>query len=274
MPTKPTVLITGAAGGLGRAVVEKFLDEGWEVIATDLRANGFDTRTEGLTTLKLDVTDSLQVETVRDRVEREYDRLDVLINAAGILDFFPLSEAPPEWLKRSFDINAFGPVAMIRAFLPLLIKSGGRVINISSESVRFPGAFQPYQPSKMALEGLHRTLRQELSLKGVKMIVIRPGAIDTGMTASVLQIKNPVKESLYLREFDVFASMAAKFVGRKTSPEKVAKLIYRAASAKSPRYYYHINHSVLLTFLSKLPQRFQDRMTLRMFKKRMNQESY
>ncbi len=269
--TKPAVLVTGAAGGLGRAVVRKFLHEGWRVVAADIRDIGMGDRTEDLLSLYLDVTDVKQIEAVKDRLATGLGRLDILVNAAGMIDFYPLSEADPGRLKKIFDVNTFGPVAMIRAFLPLLIETSGRVINISSESVKFPGAFQPYQPSKIALEALHRTLRQELYLKGVRMIAIRPGAIDTDMTTGVFAMKRPGERSLFRREFDVFAEQAKKFIGHKTSPEKVAKMIYKAATAKNPRYYYHINHSILLTFLSKMPGRFLDRMTARMFGKKKSE---
>ncbi len=268
MNKKPTVLITGAAGGLGQAVVEKFLNEDWRVAACDIRDIKKNPNAENLLPLRFDVTDMKQIESVKEHIKSTLGEVDVLINAAGILDFYPLSEVPPERLKTIFNVNTFGPVAMIRAFLPLLIKSKGRVINISSESVKFTGAFQPYQPSKIALEALHKTLRQELHLKGVKMVIVRPGAIDTEMTAAVRRIENPVENSLYHREFEVFKSRAREFIDRKISPGKVAELIYKAASVKKPRYYYHINHSMRLALISKLPERLLDRMTAWMFGKK------
>jgi NAD(P)-dependent dehydrogenase (short-subunit alcohol dehydrogenase family) len=268
MSVTPIVLITGAAGGLGRAVVKKFLTEGWAVIAADVREIIAESATKDFLALKLDVTDMAQIESARNRIKSDFGRMDVLVNAAGILDFYPLSEAEPDLLKSIFDVNTFGPVSMIRAFLPFLIESKGRVINISSESIKFPGAFQPYQASKLALEALHKALRQELFLKGVKMIAIRPGAIDTEMTAGVSKATSPVRDSIYENEFGVFASEAAKFIGKKMSPKKVAYLIFKAATVPKPRYYYQINHSVRLTLLSMLPEKVLDRLTRILYQKK------
>lgn len=268
MSETPTVLITGAAGGLGRAVVKKFLTEGWKVIAADVHEVKTESATKDFLALKLDVTDILQIELARNRIKSDFGRMDVLVNAAGILDFYPLSEVEPDLLKSIFDVNTFGPVSMIRVFLPLLIESKGRVINISSESIKFTGAFQPYQASKLALEALHKTLRQELYLKGVKMIAIRPGAIDTDMTAGVSKVTSPVRDSIYENEFSVFAAEAAKFIGKKTSPEKVAHLIFKAATTPKPRYYYQINHSVRLALMSMFPEKVLDRLMRILYKKK------
>jgi NAD(P)-dependent dehydrogenase (short-subunit alcohol dehydrogenase family) len=179
--SKKVVLITGAGRGLGRAIAEAFYNDGFDVIATDIDLGLFSDikDKEHFTCIKLDVTSENDVRHCAEIVSGKFGKLDVLISNAGIVDFYPVSEAGSERLKKIFDVNVFGLPDLTKYFLPLLINSSGRLIVISSESYKVPSPFQPYAVSKQALESLYKAIKIELSVKGVRSILIRPGAIKT-----------------------------------------------------------------------------------------------
>ena len=178
MEHKPCVLITGAANGLGKALASTFAENGFQVFAGDIAFSDANEH-ENILQLSLDITDNESIQTALLEIQNKTDQLAILINNAGISDNFPISESDPEMVFDMLNINTMGSLRVVHHFLPLLLKAKGKIITISSESVRIPGAFQPYQVSKIALEGIHKTLRQELLIKGVRMIIIRPGAINT-----------------------------------------------------------------------------------------------
>jgi NAD(P)-dependent dehydrogenase (short-subunit alcohol dehydrogenase family) len=253
---KRAILITGAGRGLGRAVAELFAERGYYVIATDINEsylNGLDGAGKFLK-IRMDVTDPGSVKEAYESVKQQTVKLSVLVNNAGIHDFFPLSEADITLTKHIFDINTFGPCLVVRTFLPLLTRDKARVINISSESVRLPALFQPYQITKIALEACTTTIRQELALKGVRVILIRAGAMKTGLLNGVSRITNPVKDSVFKEEFDRFAAMALAMVPKAVAPLKVAQVILKAAESKHPRHLYNINISLSVKILSCIPR--------------------
>src|SRR5690625_4606866 len=156
MPNTPVVLVTGAGKGLGRAICKRFHAGGYTVIATD-RDTGLLADMDGrdrFIAMELDVTDTAQAHAVAGQVEKQCNRLDVLVNCAGIIGFFPLAEMPPDELIQHFQINTFGALRLTHACLDLLAHSKGRVVNISSESFRLRTPFQVYQSTKLALEGI------------------------------------------------------------------------------------------------------------------------
>jgi NAD(P)-dependent dehydrogenase (short-subunit alcohol dehydrogenase family) len=150
---------------------------------------------------------------------------------------------------------------MIHYFLPLLLKAKGRIITVSSDSIAIPGAFQPYQCSKIALEGLHKALRQELLIKGIRMCSVRPGAINTPLLGKVTD-NNPDDYLLYQKEFRKFRNIAPRFFGRIVSPERVAARIFRISRKKHLPYVCRINHDPIRTLVGILPEKLRDYLVL------------
>jgi NAD(P)-dependent dehydrogenase (short-subunit alcohol dehydrogenase family) len=170
-------LVTGAAGGLGTGICRALRAAGFDVVATDRSA---DLLAEvaglpGYRVLPLDVTDTASAR----RVAAQLECVDVLVNNAGIIDYFPVVETDPDTIARHFQVNTLGALRTTHACLDLLAASRGRVINITSESYRFRSPFQIYQTTKLALEGLSDVLRRELAPLGVQVATVRSGAIDT-----------------------------------------------------------------------------------------------
>lgn len=261
-----TVLITGAAGGLGAATAKLFLDSGFRVISTDLVYPAVADHRPASEFLEfpVDVRSDGSVVGLRQQLSERDISVDILINNAGIFELYPLTEIVEERFIHILNTNTLGAFRMVRTFLPDLIKNKGRVVQISSESVRIPGLFQPYQVTKIALEAYSRSVRQELALKDIGLAVVRPGAIRTGLYKPLDAYENPVVGSVFKDEFKIFAKKTTQFLWRISKPEKVARLVFRAATSKKPKYIYQINNNPLLIFLSYLPQRLIDRMVLRM----------
>ena len=259
-----TVLITGSARGLGLATAELFHQKGFRVVATDVSYMVVKDHRPAKEWVELpnDITSADEVEKLAGTLKEMGITIDVLVNNAGKYDIYPLVETDSRRVEEMISNNALGSLRMIRAFLPDLVGSGGRVIQVSSESVRFPGLFQPYQISKITLEALSRSVRQELALKGVKMAIIRPGAIRTEFYSHLWQKTNSQESASFGEEFAVFHRNTVRFIGKVATPQQVARVIYKAANAGKPKYIYRINNNPLLTVLSLLPDRWIDRLVI------------
>ena len=132
------------------------------------------------------MTDPEQIAQAAERIAKEGGRLDALVNNAGIAIGGPLELIAEEDLRRQFDVNLFGHVAMTQALLPALIESRGTVVNITSVGGKVAmAAYGPYAGSKFALEAVSDALRREVEPLGVKVVVVEPGAVTTEMSGGV-----------------------------------------------------------------------------------------
>ena len=266
---KQAILITGAAGGLGQAIVKAALDIFPEmiIVAGDIVPD-FDSLFEDtrILSMNLDVTDEASIAAGRKLFEEKGINVWGLVNNAGVSDFFPVSEKNKADLEKIFAINTFGPLNMVRCFLSHLIETKGRVVQISSESVRLPAAFHPYAASKIAQEALSVSLRNELALKGVKLSIIRPGAINTPFLADLNNMTERIGDSIYKDHLQKFASKAPKEIHNITSPEKVAAVIMKALLKKKPKRYYRVNNNPKLRIAQLLPHRWKDYFMQKMIK--------
>lgn len=178
------VLITGAAGGLGRGLVDGFAASGWRVIAASHRHSDRE-ESDAVWPVQLDVTDRLQIENVVSRGFARFGRLDALINNAGITDdqlFFQMEDAA--WL-RVFDVNLKGAFRCSQAVIRLMLKQReGHIINVSSHSARIGHAGQAaYASSKAGLIGLTQSMARESGSRNVRVNAVLPGVLPTAMTA-------------------------------------------------------------------------------------------
>jgi NAD(P)-dependent dehydrogenase (short-subunit alcohol dehydrogenase family) len=262
------VFISGAAGGLGKVLVREYSAIGYRVIAADIESTGLSefSSSENVFTIKLDVTDLEQVKSLVKEQEIDRKGLDVLVCLAGIYDTYPVTEADPDLFKNIMAVNLLGTASLVQCFLKPLIRNKGRVIVVSSESYRIQAMFQPYMISKAALEAFCRTARQELALKGVKLVVMRPGAIRTPLLNWMSAPVDPGKYPVFDQELKISWKMSIKMVGTITSPEKVAGKILRASTVSVPKRIYRINNSPVLTLFSFLPAGIIDRLIIRMFR--------
>jgi NAD(P)-dependent dehydrogenase (short-subunit alcohol dehydrogenase family) len=258
----PVALVTGAGGGLGSATCRALRAAGFDVIATDRSRDlvAAFAEQDGYTVLALDVTDTAAAIDAAAEVRSTHGRLDVLVNNAGMIGYFPTVEMDPELVIRHFQVNTFGALRTVHAFLDLLVESRGRVVNVTSESYRFRNPFQIYQTTKLALEGLSDVQRRELAGLGVHVSTIRPGAIRTELFTAMAHIENPVTDSRLAKPFARFARLLAKHPpGKVSEPADVAALIVRAATEAKPRPHYEINNMRRLKLAAALPTSVTDR---------------
>jgi NAD(P)-dependent dehydrogenase (short-subunit alcohol dehydrogenase family) len=171
-----TVLVTGANRGVGEALVKEALNRGAKRVFAGTRVALTNTNPR-VTALTLDVTNASQIRRAVDEVAA----LDVLINNAGIGILDDLTD--PDVIQKHLDVNLLGLVKVTQAFLPLLIRSKGAIVNILSVTSVAPYPIFPgYSISKAAALSLTQSLRALLKRQGVGVHAVMPGSIDTDMT--------------------------------------------------------------------------------------------
>ena len=252
-----TVLLTGAAGGMGYAAAKRLAGEGCRVFALDIREPE---PIPGLTFIKTDLTDEASVLAAAARIEESGAKLDCIINMAGMYDLDSLVETDEQALLRIFNVNLFSVFRVNKAFLPLLAEKG-RIIITSSElapldPLPFTGV---YAVTKAAVEKYAYSLRMELQLLGYSVILIRPGAVKTGLLdVSTKRLDEfCANTKLYSCNAERFRRIVDSVEARNIPPEAIAALTSRILRAKRPKYVYKINRNPLLLIFNALPDRLQ-----------------
>jgi len=190
-----TVLVTGAASGMGRATADVFAAEGANVAVTDFNAEGAETVSEGIKAKggsarawKLDVGDKGEIERVVAEIAEHFGGLDAIVNNAGIAGFLPVDDEGYDALfERMLSVCLTAHQRIIRAALPHLRKSSSpRIVNIAStEALGATALDSPYSAAKAGVTGLTRALAVELGKEGITVNCICPGPILTGMTKDI-----------------------------------------------------------------------------------------
>jgi len=265
-----TVLITGCSSGIGRITAEIFHRKGWRVYATARNPDDVSELAEkGMATPALDVTDDGQVREVADEMIEEEGRVDVLVNNAGYGQMGAIEDVPVERVEHQFDVNVYGPHRLTRAVLPQMREQGdGTVVNISSVAGQLsaPG-MGVYSGSKHALEAMTDALRAEVDGFGIDAVLVEPGPVKTSFNEradSELEglETTDVYEDLY-EAVEEFEEDAENRLG--VGPEKVARTIYKAASAKDPKARYTVTLSFRMMRLGRnVPAKWRDRVYRRM----------
>lgn len=264
-----TVFISGAAGGLGKVLVKEYTGQGFKVIAADIDISGLSgfAGSENVVSVKLDVTDTEQLEHLPKDFGLDQTGLDMLVCLAGIYDTYPVTEADPSFFKKIIDVNLHGVASLVRCFLKPLIRNKGRVIVVSSESYKIQALFQPYMVSKAALESYCRAARQELALKGVRMVVIRPGAIRTPLLRWMESTgDHEGKYPVFKEEMRKSRHLSLRMVGKISNPEEVSSKILLASIARRPKRIYRVKNNMLLSIMALLPAAILDRIIVRKFR--------
>ena len=250
----PDVVITGASSGIGFAACRVLTRRGFRVFAgVRTTADAERLREElgkRLVPLIFDVTDPDSVNQVAAAVNKMLgkQRLLGLVNNAGIAVLGPLAYLPLERFRLQLEVNLLGVHAVTQAFLPLLgtepslIGEPGRVVNISSISGRLAMPFAgAYAASKFGLEGYSDSLRRELMLFGIKVILVEPRAVATPIWEQAQKIVvQQFVNTPYHRSLRRFAEQAKREAKASLAPEKVGELIGHALTTSRPRDRYLI----------------------------------
>ncbi|WP_019240658.1 MULTISPECIES: glucose 1-dehydrogenase [Bacillus] len=179
------VIITGAAGGMGREIVKQFLEEGAKIVAADLRFPHEIVDNEKIIIyVETDITNQRQVETLVERAMKHFGRIDVVLNAAGIAQSAtPIEEVSNETWEKIFAINTTSCFLISRAVVPIMKKQGdGAFINIASISALRPRpGLNAYVASKGATIAYSQALAIELAENNIRVNIINPGPSETSM---------------------------------------------------------------------------------------------
>jgi NAD(P)-dependent dehydrogenase (short-subunit alcohol dehydrogenase family) len=271
MPEK-VVIVTGASSGFGLLTSIESAEAGFCVVASmrDLsrRANLDQAATAaGIASLDvraLDVTRFDEISAFVDDVIRDYGRIDVLVNNAGFAVGGFAEDIRLEELRLQFETNFFAAVAMTKAVLPIMRKQrSGHIIQISSiAGLQGSVSVSSYSASKHALEGWSESLRLEVRSLGIKVVLVEPGAFDTGIwTGGARMGADAVKKTSPNHQRSLRMRTAIQKLP-KADPIEVARAIVRIAQDPNPKLRYLVGRDakIQLTLKRLLPWKTYEKM--------------
>ncbi|MBG4486780.1 oxidoreductase [Pseudomonas aeruginosa] len=240
MSFRKTLLITGASSGFGQALAREALDAGHRVVGT-VRSEEARSALEAVAPGQafgrlLDVTDLAAIEPTVAAIERDIGPLDVLVNSAGYGHEGILEESPLAEMRRQFEVNLFGAVAMIQAVLPYMRRRRrGHILNITSMGgyITMPGIAY-YCGSKFALEGVSEALGKEVAGLGIAVTAVAPGSFRTDWAGRSM-VRSPRTIADYAALFDPVRQARQEKSGKQPgAPRKAARAMLQAIDAENP----------------------------------------
>jgi len=281
MKENPSVVITGASSGIGRAAVKRMSGAGWRVFAGVRReADGQKLVEESgnrVEPVLMDVSDAGAVAQAAAFVQERLGGAGLagLVNNAGIGVTGPLEYLPAAELRRQFEVNVFGLLSVTQAFLPAIRTARGRIVNVGSIGDRFTMPFGgPLCASKHAVASLNDALRQELYPFGIFVSLIEPASIRTDAVGKLaeenrerLARMSPEARARYGESFEKFTRKAVEQEEVGSPPSVVADAICRALTERRPkaRYLCGKGARLLATMAWLLPEGVFDRVRGRLF---------
>lgn len=270
-----SVVVTGSSTGIGWGIAKTLVAKGFRVFGSVRKAADGERLTKefgpNFIPLIFDVTDSTAVSKAADQVAATLggETLFGLVNNAGIAVAGPLLYLKLDEFRQQIEVNVTGQLIVTQAFAPLLgadrSRKGapGRIVMISSGGGRNASPFLgPYSASKFALEGLSESLRRELMIFGIDVIVIAPGAVatpiwDKAETVDVQQYANTAYAKPLSTVKDVMLALGRSGL----PPEKLGEAVHIALTAKNPKTRYRVTPQPVQDFLQlALPKRLVDRL--------------
>ena len=204
-----------------------------------------------LQVIQLDVNDDASIRNRIKRIERENERIDVLINNAGYGLVGAFEDLSVEEIKSQFETNFFGVIRLTQQVLPIMRKQkSGTIVNVSSGAGRigFPG-MSAYVSSKFALEGLSESMSYELEPFGIRVIIIEPSVIRTNFKKNSVMSKKSLDNSSISPYSSIIQKMDASIssiVEHATPPEEVAKAILHSVISNNPELRYLVGNDIIM----------------------------
>lgn len=258
MNEQKDILVTGCCGGMGSAICKKLIEQNYRVFGIDKSITS--KNSEIFFQYECDVTSIESIKNTFNKIKEKTNSLFAIIHTSGVYDLDSLIEIDEERFNKIFQVNLFGVYRVNKEFFPLL-KNKSRIVITTSElapldPLPFTGL---YGITKTALEKYAFSLRMELQLLGMEVVVIRPGAVKTSLlnastTALDKFIENTKNYSCNAIRFKkIVDSVEAKNI----LPEKIAQKVLISISCKKPKFIYNINRNPLLRLLNILPAKLQ-----------------
>jgi len=269
------VLVSGASSGIGATCAREIAAKGFTVVAGLRTPRVDDVSAPGVHPVQLDITDtdSIARAVASAASLAQGTGLAGLVNNAGISVMGPVEGLPLSELRRQFEVNVFGTVALTQACLPELRRGRGRVVMMSSVAARSPSPFAgAYGASKSALEALADVLRVEVRAAGISVSVIQPGAIRTPIWDKVdaswdalIASADPALLQVYDDAIRRMRTSVAIYSRTGIAPERVARAVVQALTARSPRPRYLVGADayVQAALRACLPVRVHDALVRR-----------
>ncbi len=276
--TPGAVVVTGASTGIGEACALRLDGLGLRVFAGVRKAADGDAlvrKASGrLTPVLLDVTDAATIAAAAETVAKAVGEAGLagLVNNAGINVAGPLECLPIAELRAQLEVNVIGQIAVTQAFLPLLRRARGRIVNIGSIAGRsatpFVGA---YCASKFALEALTDALRMELRPWGIAVSIVEPGAVATPIweksvarASATMEDLPPQARDLYGRALTAIREASERMARGAISTDRVVAAVVHALTAARPKTRYLVGTDAKVQVALKiLPDRLRDRLIVR-----------
>lgn len=259
-----SILITGVSSGFGRALAQAAIGAGHRVAGTVRSAE----QADAFAALDLsrahpqllDVTDTAAIDAVVARVERALGPIDVLVNNAGYGHEGVLEESPLDEMRRQFDVNVFGAVAMIKAVLPgMRRRRKGHIVNITSMggTITMPGIAY-YCGSKFALEGVSDTLSKELAPFGIAVTAVAPGSFRTDWAGrSMVRTARAIGD--YDASFEPVRRARMEKNGKQLGdPARAAQAILRLIDSERPPAHLLLGSDALALVRAALTERLAE----------------
>lgn len=265
----PSVLVTGASRGIGKAIAEHLAAAGWQVIAGVRTQQDADAvialNPQRISAVILDVTDADQVAALSEALPL---RLDAVVNNAGVVVSGPMEAVTTDQWRKQLEINVIGQLAVTRAALPRLRESRGRIVFISSVNGRVSTPlFGAYGASKFALEAAADALRMELRPWKIPVVIVEPAQTDTDMwrtadttVADVEAALSPEHRALYAKHIAGMKRMVPVAQRRAVPAAKVAVVVEEALTARRPRarYVVGLGSKLQLAAVTNVPTKVRD----------------
>jgi NAD(P)-dependent dehydrogenase (short-subunit alcohol dehydrogenase family) len=269
----PTVLVTGAARGIGRSIATHLAERGWDVIAgvrTPKDAADVAAINPHIRAVSLDVTDEAQI---ADLEQSLGPRLDAIVNNAGIAVGGPMETVTSEEWRKQLEVNVIGQLAVTRAVLPRLRESHGRVVFISSVNGQLAmPMLGAYCASKFALEAAAHAMRMELQPWRIPVVIVEPAQTDTDMwqtadsaITDTEAAMTPDQRSLYAKHIAGMKKVIPASQRIAVSPEKVSSVVETALTSRRPRarYVVGVGPRLQAAIATNLPAAVRDRVLRR-----------
>jgi NAD(P)-dependent dehydrogenase (short-subunit alcohol dehydrogenase family) len=253
-PMQKTVVVTGCSVGVGRSAALLMDRNGWQVFAIVRKQTDADSleseATGPLKALLADVSNREQVFAAAEKVAARCSDhgLDGLVCNAGVGASGPLEFIPTDELTKPIDTSLYGSIFCAQAFMPLLRKAKGRIVNVTSGStlISLP-LVSTYPAAKYALELLSRQLQAEVKPFGIHVCVVDPGQVKSRMTMSAGEVSAQARAKLPPEAFELYGTMietmdkiAKHMVGSGKEPEVVAKVYLQALTDPKPKSFYTV----------------------------------